>query len=982
MRIAIVSYMGYDGPGVMHAHYFANHLVAAGHEVLFLLNGRRDTVELMADPPRYSLLEVSFRQGILDSGTRRKIEEFVPDIVHTWTPRHLPARVGIEVAVEHGARLVIHYEDDEEFILRHFGGNNRFADDDVELFRLFVDEELDAGRLEEITGELDDDFLRLTALDPPSWAWVHPIVSAVAMRFSDASTVISPAYGDYLRGLHGARPTHVLYPGVDHARFAPELQGSQLAKELGLQGRKVFLYSGAIADIHDFTALMEALPSVTRDHPEIVLVQVGRNDIRDVTDRLVDEHGIEDHVVFTGRVPHHRMPEYLALADVFLAPVRADDFNAHRLPSKIPEYMAVGRPMLIADHGFGRELEQGSEVEKVESESPQEIGDAMRRLLDASSRWPEMGERLRKKSQRLFDWGDNTAGLVDFYEQVLRTAAEDLPEGLGDVDDSITLEDTGYLSTTTARAKQGGGKTRREGPPRVVIFTDGRLGKRMSGIGIRYWEIARTLSEHCDVAVGHRYDTAAEGDDFEIFKWDARNPAPALKIAGGADVLLIHGYVLEKLPELTNVDARLVVDLYCPFVFENLELHAERGISLEERESIHSNDLRVLLDQLRAGDYFLSCTDRQRSWITGMLTALNRLRPATMEGRPEIGDLVGLVPFGLPREPPCPAPAKRVLKGRMPGVAAEDFVLLWGGGIWSWLDAGTVIRAMAQVGEQRDDVKLVFLSTVPAEEDLIEMPVLAATLELAEELGVRDGPVVFNTRDYIEYDRRLGYFQEADVGVCAHHASLETYFAFRTRVLDYLHCGLPIITSRGDHFGELVEEEELGFAVSPGDVDGWVEAILRLVEDNELREGCGERSRQQRSLYAWPNVVRPLLDYCRDPDRLGLARNAQGGGSTVPVSGTGGALLRDAAPPDRSPDDLADHSERELFAMAHREIQTLRARLSEAREHAATVDARYRRSLETLRVVEIQLDVVRKIPFAKTIWHLIKKLRYPHLESS
>lgn len=981
MRIAIVSYMGFDGAGVKHAHYFANRLVAAGHDVLFLLNGACDTVELMADSPKYALTEVSFRHGLLSPVTRRAVEEFSPEIVHIWTPRHVPARVGIDVAVHHAARLVIHFEDDEEFVLRHFSGNTRFCEDDLELFRLFLDEELDAARLEEIAGKLDTEFLRVTALDPPSWAWIHPIVSAVAMRFADASTVISSAYREYLRELNGDRPSHLLYPGVDHERFMKAAGDSRLAAELGVEDRKVFLYSGTIADIHDFTSFMKAMPPVVRDHPESVLVQVGRNTIPGITDRMIAELGIEDHVVFTGAVPHHRMPEYLALADVFLAPVRPDDFNAHRLPAKIPEYMAVGRPMLIADHTFGLELEQGTEVEKVESDSPDEVADAMRRLLADPARWPAMGRRLRARSRELFDWDANTDRLIDFYEEILVETAEEIPEGFDEENVAITLERTGYVAGAASRTiARRNPATRADGPPRVIIFTDAQVGKRMSGTGIRYWEIARALSDHCDVALGHRYDDAVEGDGFEVFRWDPRNAAPSLQLAETADVVVVHAFVLEKLPGLADIDARIVADLYCPFLFENLELHADRGTSLEERESIHSNDLRVLLDQLRVGNYFLCCTDRQRSWIAGMLTALNLLRPATTGNRPGIDDLVGLVPFGLPQDPPGPPPAERVLKGSMPGVAEDDLVLLWGGGIWSWLDADTVVRAMARVGEQRSDVKLVFLSTVPAEEDLIETPVLAATLDLAEKLGVRGGPVVFNTRGYIEYDRRLGYFQEADVGVCAHYASLETYLAFRTRVLDYLHCGLPIITSRGDHFGDLVEKEELGFAIAPGDVDGWTEAILRLVGDDQLRERCSERSRSLRELYTWPRVIRPLLDYCQDAGRVGLVRTARDAPPIRSISPPGGIAPLPAESPPRIHGDLAERSERELFAIVRREIQTLKSRLSETRQHAASLDARYKEALETLRVVEIQLDAIKKIPFAQRIWHLIKKLRYPHLK--
>ena len=65
------------------------------------------------------------------------------------------------------------------------------------------------------------------------------------------------------------------------------------------------------------------------------------------------------------------------------------------------------------------------------------------------------------------------------------------------------------------------------------------------------------------------------------------------------------------------------------------------------------------------------------------------------------------MPFGLPAEP---------LRGtgpsfrrRWPALRDGDRILLWGGGVWNWLDPLTVIRAVGRVAAKRDDVKLVFM---------------------------------------------------------------------------------------------------------------------------------------------------------------------------------------------------------------------------------------------------------------------------------
>ncbi len=146
------------------------------------------------------------------------------------------------------------------------------------------------------------------------------------------------------------------------------------------------------------------------------------------------------------------MPDHLALADLFVGHVRADEFNLHRLPSKIPEYMAVGRPMLVADHGFGRELEEGTEAVKVTGDDPAELAAGIRRALAMRDDWPAMGEALRRKAIRLFDWDRNTDGLAAFYDELRRTPPVVAREGMATAD-PLTLVDLGYFTPRPAAAR-------------------------------------------------------------------------------------------------------------------------------------------------------------------------------------------------------------------------------------------------------------------------------------------------------------------------------------------------------------------------------------------------------------------------------------------------------------------------------------------------------------------------------------------------
>ncbi|HSD83035.1 MAG TPA: glycosyltransferase, partial [Anaerolineae bacterium] len=142
--------------------------------------------------------------------------------------------------------------------------------------------------------------------------------------------------------------------------------------------------------------------------------------------------------------------------------------------------------------------------------------------------------------------------------------------------------------------------------------------------------------------------------------------------------------------------------------------------------------------------------------------------------------------------------------------------------------------------------------------------IATAAMALSEELGLLDRTVIFN-RAWIAYDDRANYLLEANVGVTTHRQHLETRFSVRTRVLDYLWAGLPLISSTGDVFGELIEQRQLGLTVAPGDVDSLAQAILKLANETEFRQACAANVSRAAREFQWDEVARPLVEFCREP---------------------------------------------------------------------------------------------------------------------
>jgi glycosyltransferase involved in cell wall biosynthesis len=211
-----------------------------------------------------------------------------------------------------------------------------------------------------------------------------------------------------------------------------------------------------------------------------------------------------------------------------------------------------------------------------------------------------------------------------------------------------------------------------------------------------------------------------------------------------------------------------------------------------------------------------------------------------------------------------------VLKGVVPGIAESDSVLLWGGGIWDWFDPVTVIRAVARVAETRDDVKLFFLGKTHPNPATGSMTMPARALEVARELGVEGTSVFFND-GWVDHDARASYLLEADIGVSAHLDSIETRFAFRTRLLDYFWAGLPTLTTSGDVLGDLVAERNLGRVLPAGDVDAWAAAIPALLDDEAERRAVAANLVSVREELAWPRLAARVAEIAEAPRVAGAA---------------------------------------------------------------------------------------------------------------
>ena len=431
---------------------------------------------------------------------------------------------------------------------------------------------------------------------------------------------------------------------------------------------------------------------------------------------------------------------------------------------------------------------------------------------------------------------------------------------------------------------------------RVLIVSHEALHERMSGPSIRNWELARALASANSVTLAAPGRPARRGDGFEVVGYNT-DSLPGL--IHSHEVAVCSAFLLNENPALLEAE-HLVVDLYGPFALESLHQLEDRTV--EDRLVLGDGFRQVVRELVGAADMIMCASERQKDFWLGWLDASGRVNVLTHEADPGFSSLLRVVPFGLAAEPPVPGPPR--FRGVVEGIEADSLLVLWGGGIWNWFDPLTLIRTADATRATLPQLRVVFPATGSPSEKVPAMQMAGEARKLADSLELTGSRVFFGD-SWIPYGDRGALFLEADIGISLHREDIETRFSFRTRVLDYLWAGLPVVTTEGDSMADLVASNDLGVVVRYEDVDG-LAAALHDLADPGLRVQCGSRSATLANDFQWSRVAAPLLEFCANPRQAPDRDRARAG----------------FAASDAESDTL--EPQRELGRVGRRTIETLR----------------------------------------------------------
>jgi glycosyltransferase involved in cell wall biosynthesis len=383
-KLVFVSYGLFDSNSAGHISGFANELVGMGYQVAVCGSGNLSCAHSFGEA-RFESFTVSDLAADPEAviGFDGRFEPARTAMI-CWTPREIVRRVVEPIHQRYAIPYLVHLEDNEAQIT------------------------------EAVLARLERDGVALP--DPLPEGWSDPNRLQAFLAGAAGLTVIQDRLQEILPE---GPPVLVLEPGVDFARFetplAPVRRASVRRAAGAAPDETLIAYTGNIHDsnVEEMRALYEAVALLRARGRKVALARTGSDHVLGV-DYLAAAAQPGSGVRSLGQVERPFLVELLKAADLFIQPGGPGPFNDYRLPSKLPEFMAVGRPLILPRANIGLQLKDGEEALLLDHGAAEEIAGKVEQVLDD----PGLARRLSANAQafarRRWRWDRQAEKLARF----------------------------------------------------------------------------------------------------------------------------------------------------------------------------------------------------------------------------------------------------------------------------------------------------------------------------------------------------------------------------------------------------------------------------------------------------------------------------------------------------------------------------------------------------------------------------------------
>lgn len=392
MNLLFANYGDFTTNSTLHIAGFANRLSEAGHDVIVAAPDWLHTLQALNERRFQACTYRQLLDGECHFGNYQSAS-----ILHAWTPRQPVMHFARQYLKRHvSTRLLIHLEDNEEHLLEVFC---------KQPFETLV--KSSGPELEKVL---------------PSWM-AHPRHYQFFLAAADAATVIHTSLDEFVPPFI---PVKRLFPPIspqflassDQARPHPAARNHPAAT-------KLIVYPGGLHPVNfpDFAELAAAVESLNRAGIPTALLRTGPDSFN-LLPTLPDE--VREHLHDLGVVGREEIPALLASADALVQPGGDDAANHYRFPSKFPEFLAAGKPLLApACHHIDGLIDQENWI-ALQHGGRVEISERLAELWSEPGRAAALGRAAHAFALQRFSACRNTCELDEFYHRCLQSPANGL----------------------------------------------------------------------------------------------------------------------------------------------------------------------------------------------------------------------------------------------------------------------------------------------------------------------------------------------------------------------------------------------------------------------------------------------------------------------------------------------------------------------------------------------------------------------------
>jgi len=397
LNIIFVSVQNYNANSTIHIHHFALGQSDLGHNVVVCIPDDKQTAKIhLYKEPKYMIKE--YEETL--RGDFKFPDGRGPDIIHAFTPREIVREQVSQLKKKFPtAKLVVHLEDNEEFILER---NMKVPMKKINEWPI---EEMDRW----ITKYLS-----------------HPIYYKRLLERCDGVTVI---IDKLLEFVPTDKPHLILWPIIDTQHFKPREKEQKLIEKWGLKDQFVICYTGNVheANTEEVRSLYLAVALANREGIPTKLIRTGKDFANFYGEQK--EWALKNTIEL-GFVNWNQIPSILSVSDMLIQPGRGSDrWNDYRLPSKVPEFLAMGKPVAVPNSNIGKYLKDKEEALILKEGDGLEMLNAIKLIYEDKVLSQKLSNKGREFVLKNFNQEIISKKLQDFYYSLINRKPETVCNG-------------------------------------------------------------------------------------------------------------------------------------------------------------------------------------------------------------------------------------------------------------------------------------------------------------------------------------------------------------------------------------------------------------------------------------------------------------------------------------------------------------------------------------------------------------------------